>query len=263
MGERFRRIKNDFVFLIQFSVDDFKTKYSGSILGGIWAFLQPMITIVLYWFVFQLGFKTQPVGEYPFILWLMSGLVPWFFISEGVVNATTSLADYSYLVKKVLFNVYILPLAKIVSVLFVQLALIFFTFICFGIGGYYPSVYYLQIIPYLLYMILLATGVSYITATLYVFFKDVIQIVSIFTQIIFWLTPIVWPISNMPDIVQKILVFNPVYYVIEGYRNAFLNHTFGDVLSVMTVYYWAIAFVIFALGALLFKKCKNHFADVL
>lgn len=118
-----KKIANDIIFVWQFAVDDFRRKYAGSALGSLWAFLQPMVTIVLYWFVFQLGFKSQPVNDFPFILWLITGLVPWFFVSEAIVNATASLIDYSYLVKKILFDINILPLAKVLSTLLVQLQL--------------------------------------------------------------------------------------------------------------------------------------------
>ena len=96
-----RKWEIDAGFLWQFSMDDFKGKYAGSFMGMAWAFLQPVMTILIYWFVFQVGFGNDSVKGYPFILWLISGLVPWFFISEGLVNVTTSLVEYSYLVKKI------------------------------------------------------------------------------------------------------------------------------------------------------------------
>ncbi len=258
-----KKIINEITFMWQFAIDDFKLKYAGSALGVLWAFLQPMITIVLYWFVFQLGFKSQPIDDYPFILWLMAGLVPWFFVSESIVNATSCLADYSYLVKKVLFNVNILPIVKVLSVFFVQLVLVVFAIICFAIGGYFPSVCYLKIIIYLMYMFILSTAISYITSTLFVFFKDTIQIVSIITTVIFWLTPIVYSIENMPIWVQKILVFNPVYYVTMGYRNAFVFREWNWCTIGMGMYYWGVALVLLFVGVKLFSRCRKHFPDVL
>lgn len=263
MNESLRNVLRDFTFLWQFALDDFKAKYAGSILGALWAFLQPMITIALYWFIFQLGFKSQPVDNFPFILWLMAGLIPWFFLSEAVVNATSSLADYSYLVKKILFHINILPLVKITSVLLVQFALVIFALICFSIGGYLPSLTYLQIPIYLVYMLILAMGISYITATLYVFFKDTLPVVSIITQIIFWLTPIVWTFESMPNAITKVLVFNPIYYVITGFRTAMVHRQWGGFSLEMTVYYWCFALVLFWIGLRLFHRCKDHFADVL
>ncbi len=263
MKKKVEKVVCNFSFIWQFAIDDFKMKYAGSGLGTLWAFLQPIITIVLYWFVFQIGFKSQPVENFPFILWLISGLVPWFFVSESVSNATGCMTEYSYLVKKVLFNIDILPFAKVISVLLVQLVLIVFTIILFAIGGYWPDLHYLQIPIYLLYMILLATGVSYFTATLYVFFKDTMQIVAIVLQIFFWMTPIVWDIRIMPEIARKVLIFNPVYYIINGYRKIFIYKNGMGINKMMNLYYWGIVILFLIVGVCLFRKCKNHFADVL
>lgn len=263
MKAKIKNMLNNLTFVLQFAMDDFKTKYAGSALGSAWAFLQPIITILLYWFVFQLGFKSQPVADFPFILWLMAGLIPWFFISEAITNATTSMIEYSYLVKKVLFNIKILPLAKVVSVLMVQVVLVGFTLVFFAIWGYFPDLYYLQLPIYMIYMVVLATGIAYLTATLYVFFKDTVQIVGIVLQAIFWLTPIVWDLAAMPETAQNILKFNPLYYVITGYRNVFVYKQGMGQDLLMTGYYWGIALAILFAGVKLFNKCKTHFADVL
>lgn len=263
MKENIKSKMNDVAFVWQFALDDFKVKYAGSILGAAWAFLQPIVTIILYWFIFQLGFKSQPVKDFPFILWLLSGLAPWFFASEAISNATSCLIEYSYLVKKVLFNINILPLAKVISVLFVQIVLIIFTIIFYAFWGYFPDIYYLQIPIYLFYIVLLTSGIVYITATLYVFFKDVIQIVSIILQIIFWLTPIVWDFEIMPQVARKILIFNPLYYVVNGYRNIFIYKQGIGQSILMTAYYWGIVILLLIFGLKLFHKCKDHFADVL
>lgn len=263
MKEKIRNRMNEIVFIWKFAMDDFKAKYAGSALGGMWAFLQPIITIVLYWFVFQLGFKTGSVGETPFILWLLSGLIPWFFFSDAISNSTASMIEYNYLVKKVLFNINILPLAKIVSSLLVHVVMILFTIIMFMFWGYWPDKYYLQIPVYVLYTVILVSGIVYISSTLYVFFKDTIQVVAIILQIIFWLTPIVWQFDVMPTMVRNILMFNPLYYIVNGYRTIFVyKQWFGQNIQ-MIVYYWGIAFLLLFVGLRMFNKCREHFADVL
>ena len=232
-------IKTDLSFIWQFSVDDFKGKYAGSFVGSAWAFLQPLMTIIIYWFVFQIGFGNDSVKGYPFILWLISGLVPWFFINEGLISVTTSLAEYGYLVKKIVFNISILPLVKILSCFFVQIFLVLITIFFFCLWGYFPDLYYLQLI------------------------KDLIQIINIFMQIIFWVTPIVWNFDIMPLAVQKVLVFNPVYYIIKGYRDIFIDKVFFFENIESALYYWIIAIFLFIIGRTIFKKLKIHFADVL
>ena len=250
-------------FLWQFARDDFKGKYVGSVLGSVWALVQPMITILLYYFVFQLGFRSTPVEDMPFILWLVAGLVPWFYISDAVQGATSCLAEYSYLVKKVVFPVEILPLARLISVGIVQIALLVFTVVLFILFGYMPSIYYLQIPLFMVYMLLLTAGIVYLTSAMFAYFKDTIQVVSIIVQIVFWLTPFVWDQKMMPEGVAAVLPFNPVYYILNGYRSAFIFGTFYMPGVKMTVYYWAVAVVLCLIGYHFFAKCRKHFADVL
>ena len=256
-------IKNTIAFIWQFSCDDFKNKYAGSLLGALWAFIQPLSTVIVYWFVFQMGFRNKPIEGFPFILWLMSGLIGWFFFSEAISNSTSCLIEYSYLVKKVLFNIDILPLVKVCSVMYVQVFLIVFNIIIFALYGYKPDLYLLQIFYYLLYMIILTVGISYLTSSLFVFFRDMNQIISILLQIIFWTTPFVWDISYMPETVQKVIRVMPMYYVATGYRNAFIQKIWFWTDWQMAICYWITAFVIFGIGLWVFKKLRPHFADVL
>lgn len=257
------RERIDWQFVIQFSIDDFKNKYAGSFLGMTWAFVQPLMTILIYWFIFQVGFHSDPVADYPFVLWLVSGIVPWFFINESAVGVTPSLAEYSYLVKKVLFNINILPFIRIISCFLVQIFLVFFTVVFFALFGYMPDVYYLQLPYYMIYMILLLAGIGYCTAALYPFFKDLLQIVNIIMQVIFWMTPIVWDFNIMSETIRRILILNPFYYVVRGYRNVFVYKEFFWEHWKMGVYYWLVAIIFVIIGRKLFRKMKVHFADVL
>ena len=263
MKLKLKNLCNDIVFLWQFSLDDFKSKYAGSAAGAAWAILQPLSTIILYWFVFQIGFKSQPVTSVPFVLWLVAGLLPWLFFSEAIANATSALADYSYLVKKIKFNLYILPLVKIVSGLFVHAVLVGFVICMFAGYGILPDLYYLQLPFYALFMIIVLAGICFFTATLFVFFKDVIQVVSILLQVIFWTTPIVWSIDIMDTTVQKVITHTPFYYFVNGYRDIFVNKVWFWSYGISNVYYWGVALLILAVGLITFVKFKNHFADVL
>ena len=100
--------------------NDFKTKYAGSYFGTVWAFVQPIVTICVYWFVFGLALRNGSDKGVPFVLWLIAGLVPWFFIQEGLTGGTNALLEYNYLVKKVVFNIRILPVVKVFSAVFVH-----------------------------------------------------------------------------------------------------------------------------------------------
>ena len=115
---------------------DFKKRFVGSYFGMVWMFVQPLVTVLIYFFIFQLGFKSvPPVPGVPYVLWLVPGIVPWFFYSEALNCITGCLQEYSYLVKKVVFQVEILPVIKQISCLLVHgffLLIMLIMALCFG-----------------------------------------------------------------------------------------------------------------------------------
>lgn len=259
-----QELKNNRELIWNLSKNDFKTKYAGSYLGITWAFIQPIITILIYWFVFEFGLKSgSPIKDVPFILWFMVGLVPWFFFQEAVLNATNCMLEYSYLVKKVLFKISILPIVKIISALFIHLAFIVFLFVVAGVYGFYPSKYTIQLIYYLFCTFFMALSISYATSAIVIFFKDLGQIINIFLQVGMWMTPIMWSYTIVPENFQWIVKLNPMYYIIEGYRDTFIKHVWFFERYFQTAYFWVLTLVLFIIGAVIFKKLKPHFADVL
>ena len=259
----FRELYRQQKFVLELSRKDFRSRYLGSYLGIIWAFIQPTITILLFWFVFQVGFKAMPVDNFPFILWLAAAMIPWNFFADSLLQSTNSIVENSYLVKKIVFRVSALPLVKIYSSLMVHLFFIVFLFIIFIIYGFYPTIYSLQLIYYLVATVLLTLGLSWITSSLTVFLKDVGQIVAMLLQFGFWLTPIFYSLKIVPEKYQFWMKLNPMYYIVEGYRDAFIYHEWFWEHKFLTLNFWSITFIVLSLGLYLFKKLKPHFADVL
>ncbi|MDA3733219.1 ABC transporter permease [Niameybacter massiliensis] len=243
--------------------NDFKTKYAGSYLGIIWAFIQPIVTVLVYWFVFQVGFKAAPVEEFPFVLWLIAGMVPWFFFNDAIMNATNSLIEYNYLVKKVVFKISVLPIVKIISALFVHLFFICFLMIMFIGYGYMPNIYFVQTLYYSLCIFALVLGISYMTSAIIIFLKDLGQIITIFLQVGMWMTPILWDFSIIPETYQWIFKLNPMYYIVEGYRDSLINQVWFWERYNQTIYFWGVTISLFIVGTVMFKRLKPHFADVL
>jgi len=232
-------------------------------LGIFWAFIQPTAMIAIFWFVFQVGFKSQPVDNFPFILWLVAGMFPWFYFSEGFSAGTQSIISNSFLVKKIVFRVSLLPLIPLLSALAIHLFFILFMFAMFLYYSYTPTLYWLQIIYYLFALSVLLMGLSWLTSSIVVFFKDLGQFVAIIIQFGFWLTPIFWNITTIPQQYHWIIKLNPLAYIIEGYRNSMIYHKwFWEDLS-MTLYFWILTGIIFILGSKTFQKLRPHFADVL
>ncbi|GAA0727097.1 hypothetical protein GCM10008905_24310 [Clostridium malenominatum] len=259
-----QELNNNKTLIWNLAKNDFKTKYAGSYLGITWAFIQPIVTILIYWFVFEFGLKAgSPMKDVPFILWFMVGLVPWFFFQEALLNATNCMLEYSYLVKKVVFKISILPIVKIISALFVHLVFIGFLFVVSSIYGFYPSKYTIQLIYYSFCTFFIVLGISYATSAIVLFFKDLGQIINIFLQVGMWMTPIMWSYTIVPQRFQWIVKLNPMYYIVEGYRDTLINHVWFFQRYFQTAYFWIVALGLFAFGAMIFKKLKPHFADVL
>ena len=251
--------------VLSLAKNDFKTKYAGSYLGIVWAFIQPIVTILVYWFVFSVGLKAGTVSDYTFVLYLVSGIVPWFFFQDALNGGTNALIEYNYLVKKVVFKISILPIVKIISALFVHVFFVVFALILCACYGYTPSLYTLQIIYYSICTFLLVLGLVYATSAIVIFFRDLTQIISIFLQVGVWLTPIMWDInmlSSHPWLI-KLFKLNPMYYVVTGYRDSMLGHVGIWNHASWTIYFWVVTILLFGLGSVIFKRLKPHFADVL
>lgn len=249
--------------IIELSKKDFKAKYLGSYLGILWAFVQPTVTIIIFWFIFQVGFKSMPVENFPFILWFAAALIPWNFFADSLMNGTQSITENSYLVKKVVFRVSILPLIKIYSALYVHLFFIVFLIIMFLVYGYYPDWYYLQILYLLPATFVLCLGLTWLTSALVIFLKDIGHIIAMVLQFGFWLTPIFYTLSIVPEKAQFFFKLNPMYYIVEGYRGAFVYKVWFWERPDLTIYYWLVTFAVLLVGVLVFRRLRPHFADVL
>ena len=247
--------------------NDFKTRYAGSYFGTFWAFVQPVVTILVYWFVFSVGFRsnTDELGV-PFVLYLVAGIVPWFFFSDALSGGSNALLEYDYLVKKVVFNISVLPVVKIISAAFVHGFFILLAIVLYMCNGRFPDWYYLQIIYYSICVFALVLGLCYATSAVVVLFRDLKQVINIGLQVGVWLTPIMWVAESMigtNSIIYKILQLNPMFYVVSGYRDAFIMKRWFFDRPLWALYFWIFAICCFLLGNWVFKRLRVHFADVL
>ncbi len=249
--------------------NDFKKRYAGSYFGFVWALAQPVVTVVMYWIVFDKVFDTrsQMVAsglEVPYVLYLTAGLVPWFYFTEAITQGTMALVEYNYLVKKVVFNISILPIIKVIAATFIH---IFFVSVLLVVAigyGYYPSIYTLQIFYYSLCLFLLVLGMSYLTCALVVFIRDLQQIINIVLQIGMWATPILWDITMLKtDEMKTLFKLNPLVYIVNGYRSAIYEQEWFWEHFYSSTYFWIFTISMFCIGTLVFRRMRVHFADVL
>lgn len=249
--------------VLQMTTRDFKSQYFGSYLGLLWAFIQPTVTILIFWFIFEVGFKSAPVEGFPFLLWLVIGMTPWFFISDAVSNGVNSIISNAFLVKKVVFRVSMLPLVKVLSSLFVHTFFIVIIFImCFSYKIEFTWSF-LQVFYYTFCAFCLVVGVNWLTSSVVVFYKDIGQLVVMLLQICFWLTPIFWSLTIVPEKYRVYIKMNPVFYIVDGYRNSFIHNIWFWEAPLYTLYFWTVTGFIFLIGAIVFARLRPHFADVL
>lgn len=245
--------------------NDFKKKYAGSYLGTVWAFIQPVVTICVYWFVFGLALRDGAERSVPFVLWLVAGLVPWFFFQEGLMGGTSALLEYNYLVKKVVFNIRILPLVKVLSAVFVHAFFVLVVILIYCFMGYLPTLYTLQLLYYSFSLFILVLALTYFTSSVVVFFRDLGQIINIGLQVGVWATPIMWSFNDLglKGIIVKIFKLNPVFYIVQGFRDSLIDHVWFWQRPLLSVYFWIFTLTALILGLKLFRKLQIHFADVL
>jgi len=249
--------------IFSMAVREVKAQYVGSSLGLVWTVIHPVVMITVFWFVFSIGFKARPMNDVPFVVWLTAGLAPWYFFSEIVSGSTGIVVAHAHLVKKTIFYPHLLPLVKILSSMVTHFVfvLVLLCLILFQRQPFYFT--FFQSLYYAGCLIVLALGISWATAALNVFIRDVAQIVSVALQVGFWITPIFWDIHMMPARVQWYLKLNPVYYIVQGYRESFIagipfwqHLTYG-------LYFWSVAGSVLLGGAFIFKRLKPQFSDVL
>ncbi|WP_071433238.1 ABC transporter permease [Angelakisella massiliensis] len=243
--------------------NDVRAKFASSLLGIVWAFVQPLVTILVFWFVFQAGFKNPPVDDAPFIVWFVPAYLVWAFFSEVLSTTAGCMREYSYLLKKVDFRVSIIPLVKIISSAYVHIAFIVLIFLINLFYGIFPSVYNLQVIYYFICTIYLLTGLGWFLSAIAVFIKDTVNLVNVFIQIGFWMTPIFWAPETMDPLVLSVLKLNPMFYICQGYRETFVTKVWFWEHYWQSLYFWICATLLFAFGAVVFKKLRPHFVDML
>ncbi len=252
--------------ILRLALNDFKTKFAGSYFGVIWAFAQPIVIVSIYWIVFEKGLKSRPLEEmpdFPYLLWLIAGMCPWFFLNDALNTSTNCLIDYSYIVKKMKFNIDIIPLIKIFSAAFVHCFFIALVLAVYILYGKYPAIEAIQIFYYSFGVFCFSVAVAYFTSAINVFFRDMTQIVGIILQYAMWVIPIMISENTYPAFMKPILKLNPMYYIVEGYRDALIRHVWFWERPLRTLYFWGVVLVVFVIGRVVFNKMKPHFTDVM
>ena len=245
------------------AIAEIRSRYVDTIGGLIWAVIHPLLVILVYWFVFSVGFKITPPGGAPFILVFLSGFIPWIIFNETLMGNVNVLQTHSHLVTKTVFPTEILPVVRLLVSLVTHFVMLIVLLIIIFISDISFSIYNFQFLYYLFALTVLILGLSWLFASVNLFFRDMSHILQALLPLWFWLTPIVWFREMIPQKYQWLLDLNPLVYIVEGYKKSFIYHSpfWEDIPS--AIYFWGIGLIAFVMGGLIFRKLKPEFAEVL
>lgn len=233
-------------------------KYKNSVLGVLWSFINPLLQIAVYALVFQVILKSE-IENYT--VYLCCGLIPWQYFSSVVLRGAAVVVDNANIIKKVYFPREILPISVVASegVNFLIATIIILGFVIFGgIGLSWNILWYFVILAI---QFVVSIGVAFIVSSLTVYFRDLLHLLGILIQLLFYATPIVYSISSVPVNLQWIVKINPMSYLIDGYRSIFYDKMMPNIQGLLIAL--AMGIVLCLIGYFVFKKLERRFAEEL
>jgi lipopolysaccharide transport system permease protein len=248
--------------LFSLTKKDLKVKYRGSVLGFFWSLLNPVLMMLVYSFVFSMILR-QGIQE--FAIFLLCALLPYNFFSNSVNYGSGSIISNANLVKKIYFPKEIIPLSIVLSNLINFLLELVVLFVVLSIFGYkfYMYLYLLPLV--ILVQVLFVSGISMLISALNVFFRDLQHLITILMLVWFFATPIIYPLSMVPERFQFWMQLNPMAVFAAYYRNIFYFVKYPDGM------YWppleiiliclGITFLFFFMGYFVFKRLEPKFAE--
>jgi lipopolysaccharide transport system permease protein len=243
---------------------EFQSKYSNSLLGAAWNIINPLSMIVVYTIIFSRVMKSrlpELEGDYAFSIYLCAGLLTWGLFAEIANGATNMFVGNANLLKKLSFPRLCLPLIVIANAV-VNFCVVFGLFVIFLlISGNFPGIVFFAIIPLLTLQILFAIGVGISLGIVNVFFRDVGQFFGIFLTFWFWLTPVVYPSTILPQEVHEYMRLNPMYRLIVAYQDTLVYARWPNWYSLWPVL--ALSVLLCAYGLYLFRRRSGEMVDEL
>lgn len=250
--------------LLRLANYELKASNNGTMFGFLWNFINPALQIFVYWFVFAIGLKSAaPKGAYPYIIWMIVGIIPWFYISTALTITGNAIYSYSGVLKRMYLPLSIVPIKSVLSALIGHIwAMIVVVVIIFA-SGYSISGYWWQTFYFLFAGFVLLSAYALFASAVVVVFRDFQKIMISVIRLLFYITPVVWVQESLPAKLKFILKLNPFAYLIDGYRDSLL---YGRSLFwhwKQGVFFWAITMVLFAIGCNIHMKFRKQFIDLI
>lgn len=248
--------------LIQMVVREVKGRFAGSMGGMLWHFVHPILMLIIFLFVFVYIFKVRigATGNTTLSsIYLMSGLFPWIIMAEGLSRGTSSLIENANLIQKTFFPTEILTAKAVIT-----------PFLSYGIAIILLSLYTIifldnplrvfVILPFIILLqVFFTLGIAFLTATISVFFRDIMQLVQVAISFWIYLTPILYPMDMLPNWARQVMYINPLYPLISAYQSLLVGGGLVSLEIFALALGWSLSF--FVVGAFFFNKLKYEFAD--
>ncbi|KRG15786.1 teichoic acid ABC transporter permease [Virgibacillus soli] len=260
-----------FYLLLRLSQYELKSQNKNNYFGTIWELINPLIQILIYWFVFgtirsRADVEMSNGFEAPYILWMVCGFMIWTFIYQSLIQGSKSIYTRLRMLSKMNFPMSVIPNIAIFSQLYIHLSILLIVIILFNVSGIYINIYYIQLLYYLFATVTLLFAISLITSTLSTLIRDVHMFLNATLRMFLYVSPILWPVSNFfkGEKLLTLIKLNPFYYLIEGYRASLFGTEWYFIEHInYTLYFWALTIVLFIIGAKLHLKFREHFIDFL
>lgn len=242
-------------------------KYKGAVMGPLWALIKPAFTLFILWFAFSVGIRGgDSVSGHPRFIFMLSGYIPWFFISETIVGGSRSIRQNSQFVTKLSFPVSNIMTFCSLSSLIIHVGMCIIMYLILIIAGYGPSVYNLQIFYYMPLMYAFFLVLSWTTAPLSAFSRDFENLINALITGLFWLSGIFWDTYDIENpVIRTIMYINPINYFVNGYRKAFIYETTffdGNYTTELLIFY-AEFILLILIGGHFYRKLRKILPDIL
>lgn len=240
---------------------DMQGRYRGSVAGAWWTLVQPLLLMIAYYFVFSVVLQVRFGSGQGFVFYFLCGMLPWLAFNEAVARSPNIVLEHSNFVKRVIFPLEILPVNLTLTGLATEaFALLIFlaALVAFGPGLHWSALYF----PFVLIpQLLLTAGLCWFLAALGVFLRDTGQFMGFLMTVWFFVTPICYPPSALPQNWLWLFEKNPLYTIVGAYRDVFLEHRPPAGYALLAL--WAVSLVVFWFGHSWFYKVKKSFADLI
>lgn len=244
-----------------------RATYQSHYLGLIWQFLNPAIQVGIYYIVFGIGMnRGRSMEGTPYIIWMLIGIIAWFFINNSLLGGSNSIYFRIGMVSKMKFPVSILPTVNMASNFISYRAMMIVLIASMFVFQVYPTIFWLQYIYYFICMIAFLFAFGILNSTITVLVRDYHIMLQSILRLLFYLSGAIWNFKTLiqgPDHqwIIRVLELNPIYYVIEGFRDSFLSKAWFWEKGSQTMFFWIMITLVLFVGSHLHMKFRARFID--